>query len=132
MKNALAFVPRPEMRAEVAEGLCAVFDAADRPEAERQLGIVVKRYRATAPRLAAWLEENIPEDLTVFALPARHRRRLRTSNMLERLNEEIKRRTRVAGLLPNDSSALRLISAVLMVISEEWETNRKYLTIEPG
>jgi transposase-like protein len=132
MKNALAFVPKPEMRAEVADGIRGVFDAPDRPEAERQLEIVVKRYRATCPRLAGWLEENIPEGLTAFALPARHRRRLRTSNMLERLNEEIKRRTRVAGIFPSDSSALRLISAVLMEISEDWETNRKYLTMGPG
>jgi putative transposase len=132
MKNATAFVPKAEMRSEVADGLRAVFDAPDRREAERQLEIVVGRYRTTAPKLADWLEANIPEGLTVFALPAKHRRRLRTSNMLERLNEEIKRRTRVAGLFPNDSSALRLISAVLMEISEEWETNRKYLTMEPG
>jgi putative transposase len=132
MHNAMAFVPKPGMRAGVAEGVRAVFDAPDRPEAERQLGIVVKRYRTTAPGLADWLEANIPEGLTVFALPAGHRRRLRTSNMLERLNEEIKRRTRVAGLFPNDASALRLVSAVLMEISEDWETNRKYLTMEPA
>ncbi|WP_435006471.1 IS256 family transposase [Tundrisphaera lichenicola] len=132
MHNAMAFVPKPEMRTQVAEGIRAVFDAPDRPEAQRQLEIVVKRYRAKAPRLAEWLEEDIPEGLTVFALAARHRRRLRTSNMVERLNEEIKRRTRVAGLFPNDASALRLISAVAMEISEEWEMNRKYLTMGPG
>ena len=74
----------------------------------------------------------MPEGLTVFALPPGHRRRLRTSNMLERLNEEINRRTRVAGLFPNEASALRLVSAVLMEISEDWETNRKYLTMGPG
>ncbi len=112
--------------------LRAVFDAPDRAEAERQLEIAVKKYRTTAPRLADWLEANVPQGLTVFALPASHRRRLRTSNMLERLNEEIKRRTRVAGLFPNEASALRLVSAVLMEISEEWETNRKYLTMEPA
>jgi putative transposase len=70
--------------------------------------------------------------MTVFSLPASHRRRLRTSNMLERLNEEIKRRTRVVGLFPNEASALRLVSAVLMEISEDWETGRKYLTMGPG
>ena len=85
-----------------------------------------------APKLAEWLEVNVPESLTVFSLPAKHRRRLRTSNMLERLNEELKRRTRVAGLFPNDASLLRLVSAVLMEISEDWETGRKYLTMGPG
>ena len=84
------------------------------------------------PQLADWLEANVPEGLAVFAVPRSHRRRLRTSNMLERLNEELKRRTRVAGLFPNDASLLRLVSAVLMGVSEDWETNRKYLTMGPG
>jgi len=60
----------------------------------------------------------------VFRLPGSHRRRLRTTNMLERLNREIKRRTRVATLFPNEASLLRLISAVLMEQSEEWETGK--------
>jgi putative transposase len=127
--NAMAYVPRLAMRSQVAADLKAVFDAPDRPEAERQLAKVAERHAETAPQLAEWLEANVPEGLTVFALPRSHRRRLRTSNMLERLNEEIRRRTRVAGLFPNQASALRLVSAVLMEISEEWETNRKYLTM---
>jgi putative transposase len=132
MKNALAFLPKPSLRPQVVASLRAVFDAPDRPEAERQLEIALKKYRTMAPKLAEWLEVNIPQGLTIFTLPAGHRRRLRTSNMLERLNEEIKRRTRVAGLFPNEASALRLVSAVLMEISEDWETNRKYLTMEPA
>ena len=119
------------MQAEVTADLRAVFDSPDRPEAERQLGIAVTKCRATAPGLADWLESDIPQGLAVFALPAGHRRRLRTISMLERLNEELKRRTRVAGLFPNDASLLRLVSAVLMEVSEDWETNRKYLTMEP-
>jgi transposase-like protein len=131
IQNALAFVPRPAMRAGAVASLRAVFDAPDRSEAQRQLEIAVKKYRTSAPSLAEWLEANIPEGLAVFALPASHRRRLRTVNMLERLNKELKRRTRVAGLFPNEASALRLVSAVAMEISDEWETNRKYLTMEP-
>jgi putative transposase len=131
IKNAMAFVPKPSMRKAVVASIRAVFDAPDRPEAERQLEIAVKKYRASAPKLADWLESNIPEGLAVFDLSAGHRRRLRTINMLERLNKELKRRTRVAGLFPNEGSALRLVSAVAMEISEEWETNRKYLTMEP-
>jgi putative transposase len=132
MKNALAYVPRAEMQAEVVADLRAVFDAPDRPEAERRLGSAVKKYRTSAPKLADWLEANFPEGLAVLALPRSHRRRLRTSNMLERLNEELKRRTRVAGLFPNDASLLRLVNAVLMEVSEDWETNRKYLTMGPA
>jgi transposase-like protein len=131
IENAMAYVPKPGMRKGVVASIRAVFDAPDRPEAERQLDIAVKKYRATAPKLAEWLEANIPEGLAVFALPPSHRRRLRTINMLERLNKELKRRTRVAGLFPNEASALRLVSAVAMEISEDWETGRKYLTMEP-
>src|SRR5215218_4525191 len=131
IENALAFVPKPTMRKAVVASLRAVFDAPDRPEAERQSEIAAKKYRTSAPKLAEWLEQEVPEGLSVFALPAGHRRRLRTSNMLERLNEEIRRRTRVAGLFPNEASALRLVSAVLMEVSEDWETGRKYLTVGP-
>jgi transposase-like protein len=130
--DAMAYVPQPQMRAEVAAEMKAVFDAPDRGEAQRQLTRVVQRYTATAPKLASWLEVNVPEGLAVFALPRSHRRRLRTSNMLERLSEEAKRRTQVAGLFPNEAALLRLVSAVAMEISEEWQTNRKYLTMEPG
>jgi transposase-like protein len=82
------------------------------------------------PGLASWLEENIPEALTVFAFPAAHRKRLRTNNGLERLNKEIKRRTRVATLFPNEASLLRLVSAVLSEISDNWETERSYLNMK--
>jgi transposase-like protein len=131
IENAMAFVPKPPMRKAVVASIRAVLDAPDRPEAERQLGIAVKEYRNTAPKLSDWLAANLPEGLAVFALPPTHRRRLRTINMLERLNKELKRRTRVAGLFPNEASALRLVSAVAMEISEEWETGRKYLMAEP-
>ncbi len=95
-----------------------MFDAPDRTEAQRQLEIAVKRYQASAPKLAGWLEQNLPEGLAVFALPSSHRRRLRTINMLERLNKELKRRTRVAGLFPNEASAAALVSAeIAMEIS---------------
>ena len=90
----------------------------------------MKKYSSKAPRLASWMEDNIPEGFTVFMLPDALRRRLRTTNMLERLNREIKRRTRVASLFPNEASLLRLVSAILMETSEEWETSRKYLTLE--
>jgi putative transposase len=131
IENALAFVPKPTMKKAVVASLRAVFDAPDRAEAERQLEIAVTKYRATAPKLAEWLEANVPQGLAVFALPPSHRRRLRTINMLERLNKELKRRTRVAGLFPDEASALRLVTAVAMEISDEWETKRKYLTMEP-
>lgn len=133
-QNALQYVPKIEMRKEVAADLRGVFNATDRTEADRLLDRAVQKYHRPAPRLAQWIESNVPEGLTVFDLPAAHRRRLRTSNLLERLSQEIKRRTRVATLFPNEASLLRLASAVLMEISEEWETAKVYLRLEtePG
>ncbi len=69
----------------------------------------------------------MPEGLTVFDFPAEHRRKLRTNNMLERLNRELKRRTRVATLFPNEGSLLRLAIAVLMETDDEWQTEKRYL-----
>ena len=131
-QNAQAYVPQVSMRKEVAEAIRAVFNAPDREEAERMLDRLVDRYSESAPRLAEWAEENLPEGLTVFDLPTTHRRKLRTTNGLERLNREIKRRTRVATLFPNESSLLRLVSALLIEISEEWETGRNYISMESG
>jgi putative transposase len=71
------------------------------------------------------MEQNIPEGFTVFMLPDAMRRRLRTTNILERLNREIKRRTRAASSSPNEASLLRLVSAILMETSKEWETSKK-------
>jgi putative transposase len=129
-QNAGHYVPRVEMRSDLAADLRAIFDAPDRTEADRRLEMAIRKYQKTAPKLAEWLPTNVSDGLAVFALPATHRRRLRTSNLLERLNKEIKRRTRVATLFPNAASLLRLVSAVLMEISEEWETEKIYLRME--
>jgi len=129
-QNAQKYLPRQAMKREVAAAIRAVFNAPDRPDAERQLDLLIERYRDTAPKLAQWAAGAIPETFPVFAFPEAHRRRLRTSNMVERLNKELKRRTRVATLFPNEASCLRLVSAVAMEISDEWETGRVYLTME--
>jgi len=130
MHNALAHVPRQELKGEVMDDLRGVFDAANEDAAREQLQRVVRKHQKSAPKLAAWLEENVPESLTVFRLPAAHRQRLRTTNMLERLNRELKRRTRVATLFPNEASLLRLVTAILVEVSEEWETGKRYVTFE--
>lgn len=129
-QNAQAYVPKKEMRKGVAAAIRSIFNASDDAEAKRQLDLFVERYEESAPRLAAWAEQNIQEGLTILQFPEDHRRRIRTSNVLERVNKEILRRTRVATLFPNEDSCLRLVSAVLMEISEEWETGRTYLTFQ--
>jgi len=129
-QNAIHYVPQVSLRKQVAADIRNVFDAPDRTAAEQLLGQTVAKYHKPAPKLAAWMEQNIPEGLTVMTLTPDHQRRLRTTNMLERVNKELKRRTRVATLFPNDHSLLRLVSAVLCEISEDWETGKGYLNIE--
>ena len=80
------------------------------------------------PKLAAWAEENLPEGFAVFAFPEAHRKRLRTSNACENFNGQIKKRTRVVGLFPSEESLLRLVTGVLIEISETWETGKTYLS----
>jgi putative transposase len=128
-QNAQAYVPRKEMQAEVANDIRIIFNAPDRATAELYLARTVQKYAKIASRLADWMEKNIPEGLTVFAFPADHRRRLRTTNGLERVNKEVHRRTHVVSIFPNEAACLRLISAVLMEIDEEWQTGKIYLSM---
>ena len=129
-QNAAAYVPRKDMLAEVAADIRKVFNAPDRPTADAYLKQIVQKYEKSASRLSDWMENNLPEGLTVFAFPERHRRKLRTNNSLERLNREIGRRTKVVSIFPNEAACLRLISAILMEQDEAWQTGRVYLSIE--
>lgn len=130
-QNAGQYVPNMSMRAPVAADIRAIFTAPDQDEAEHLLEKFVKKYEKKAPKLSSWAEDNLPQGFTVFSLPPSHRRRMRTTNLVERLNEEIRRRTRVARLFPNEASCLRLISAVLMEIAEDWLTaDKRYLAFE--
>ena len=130
IQNAMAHVPKVAMRVDVARDIKRIFNADDAAEADRRLKDTVTRYQKSAPGLAGWLEANVPEAITVFGFPPGHRRRLRTNNGLERLSKEIKRRTRVATLFPNEASVLRLVSAVLSEISDDWETERFSLNMK--
>ncbi len=129
-QNAQSYIPRRNMRTDVAADIRAIFNAPNRHEAEALLDKTVRKYIETASRLAEWLEVSIPEGLTAFSYPDTHYRRIRTANGLERLNREVRRRSRVAVLFPNEASCLRLVTAVLMEISEEWETGRTYLRLD--
>ena len=126
-KNLLDHLPPNVPQEEASADLRAVFNAPNRAEADRLLSLMVAKYAPLSGKLAAWLEQNVPEGLTVFDFSADHRRRLRTNNGLERLNREIKRRTRVASIFPNEASLLRLATAVLMEIDDEWQTEKRYL-----
>jgi len=126
-QNAQAYVPVVSMRQEIAQAMRDIFSQPGVEDAREMAKKVIRRYEKKAPKFAKWLEENIEEGFTVFKLPRPLWRKLRTSNGLERLNREIKRRTRVATLFPNEASCLRLITAVLQEINEEWVTGRAYI-----
>lgn len=126
-QNASAYVPRQGLKPEVAADLRTVFNAPNRSTAEIYLAQIVQKYAKTAPKLADWIEHNLSEGLTVFSFPISHQRKLRTTNGLERLNREIRRRTRVVGIFPNEAACLRLISAILMEFHDEWQVDRLYL-----
>lgn len=125
-QNAQSYVPRQSMRKEVAADIRAIFNAPDKKTAEQYLQVTIQKYARSAPRLSAWMEKNLAEGFTVFDFPLEHRRSIRTTNSLERINREIRRRTRVVGVFPNEASCLRLISARLMEISEEWQIGKRY------
>ena len=129
-QNAQAYVPRKEMQSEVAADIRMIFDAPDRATVEAYLVKVAEKYRASASRLSEWMTGNIPEGLAVFAFPTAYRRLLRTTNGVERLHREVRRRARVVSIFPNPASCLRLVSAVLAEISEDWLTGRTYIIFD--
>lgn len=127
-QNAQGYVPKLDMRAPVAADIRTVFNADTLAHAEERLEALIEKYAKSAPELSNWMQTAIPEGLQVFNLPEHKRKRLRTSNACETLNTQIKRRTKVAGLFPNTDSILRLVTAIVMEISEEWETGKAYLS----
>ena len=125
-QNAIHHAPNLAIRKRIGKELRRVWDAADLKAAEAELARLVESYRDKAAKLALWLEDAIPEGLTVFSLPERHRKRMRTSNPIERsIQQEIKRRTVKVRVFPNEASLERLVTAILVEIDEKWATTDK-------
>lgn len=129
-QNAQHYVPSMPMRGEVAQTVRDIFQALNRSEAEQRLKEAVFKYEKRAPKLSLWMEENIPEGMNFYRRPRGHWKKIRTVNVVERLNEEVKRRTRVARLFPNEASCERLVTAILVEVHDEWTVSKKYLTFE--
>ena len=127
MQNAMSYVPKKKMMDPIVETMRDIFGARNLTDARKKVKEAVVNFSQSAAEFAAWLESNIEDGLTCFSFPKEHRKRIRTSNSLERVNREIKRRTRVAVLFPNAQSALRLVTGVLIEIHEEWMTGKMYL-----
>jgi transposase-like protein len=115
-------------RKDLAADLRAIFAATSREQALGMASAVARRWREKgSEKVGEHLEEHVEECLTCLAFPESHRRRIRTTNGPERLNQEIKRRTRVVRIFPNREACLRLVSALAVEQSEEWVTGRRYL-----
>lgn len=126
-QNAQKFVKKVEDRTIIGSEIRSIFNAESRDEANEKLSKLVKKYESVRPDFSEWLDTNVPESLTVFALPRNQQKKLRTSNMAERQMKEIKRRTKVAMIFPNINSALRLVSAILKEQDETWRNGKRYL-----
>ena len=125
-QNAIHHAPSVAIRKCIGTELRAVWNAGSLTKAETALAELVSAYRDTAPKLAAWLEKAAPEGLAVFALPEHHRRRMRTSNPMERgVQQELKRRTIKVRVFPNEAALERLVSAVLVEIDDKWAADTK-------
>lgn len=129
-QNAMAHIPKINMRVEVAQDIRTIFNSPDLQHAQTRLKEVVQKYQSSAPKLASWLETNTPEALTVFCRPDAQRKKLCTTNSLERLNREIKRRTRVVSVFPNEAALERLVSALLSETNDDWQSERPFLSMK--
>lgn len=128
-QNAQSYVPKESMKKEVSSDIRDIFNAPNRTEAERLLKSTMLKYEKTASKLSEWMEQNLLEGLNVFQFKREHQKRLRTSNMAERVNREIKRRTQVVSIFPSVASCERLVTGVLIEIAEDWAIGKAYLSM---
>ncbi len=126
--------PRPTSRAwtrkPYALRIRSIFNSPDKAKAKRLLRQSTAAWKTEASKLGQWAEENLPEGFTVFDLPHSQCTRLRTTNGLERIKRQIKRRTRVASIFPDTASGLRRVSALLAECNGNWMTGKVYLNLQ--
>lgn len=128
LRNALDYLPR-KADDDCLQELRWIYDRRDIQEANRDLSAWIVKWQGKYPKLVDWAENNIGETLTFYRLPRTHHKHMKSSNMLERLNEEIKRRTRVVRIFPNIASCLRLIRALCVETHETWLEDNRYLNM---
>lgn len=126
-QNASSYAPSANMRGDLCQAVKEIYQAADMEEAKSRLKRTVEKYKEKAERFCDWLEEHFIEGLAFFQYPKEHWKKIRTVNVVERLNQEQKRRTRVARLFPSVESCERLVVTIAMRIHEEWATDKRYL-----
>jgi transposase-like protein len=129
LRNALDYLPRKADNDCLTE-LRWIYDRRSIEEARQDLAAWLKKWMGRYPKLCSWVEENIEETLSFYRLPRQHHKNLKSTNLLERLNEEIKRRTLVVRIFPNTAACLRLIRALAVETHENWIEATKYLNME--
>jgi len=129
LRNALNYVPR-RVDDDCLQELRWLYDRRDLAEARIDLAAWIGKWQAKYARLVAWVEDNIEETLTFYRLPRQHHKHLKSTNMLERLNEEIKRRTHVVRIFPNAESCLRLVRALCVETHENWLEAHRCLNMD--
>ena len=128
LRNALDHLPR-KADDDCLQELRWLYDRRSIDEARRDLSAWIAKWGARYPKLVTWVEENIEETLTFYRLPLQHHKHLKSTNMLERLNEEIKRRTHVVRIFPNTEACLRLVRALAVETHENWLEAHRYLNM---
>ena len=126
-QNAQNKVPRNDMRKEIADAMRRIYGQETIEQARAVAKKIVEQYRKRASDFSVWLEANYEDGLTFYAFKQEAWKKIKTSNCLERLNKEIRRRTRVVGIFPNDASCIRLVGALLMEQNDEWTEGKVYL-----
>jgi transposase-like protein len=129
LRNALDHLPRKH-RDDCLQELRWLYDRRDLAEAKADLAAWLAKWSARYGRLTQWVEETIEETFTYYRLPRQHHKHLRSTNMLERLNEEIKRRTYVVRIFPNTESCLRLVRALAVETHENWMEANRYINMD--
>ena len=107
-----------------------IFTASSKEDATARKDRLVEELESSKPMVSRWIGENIESCFSVYYLPFSHRRKMKSTNMLERLNQELKRRSRVIRIFPNEASCMRVLGTICMEQSEEWETGRRYLKMQ--
>ena len=129
LRNALDYVPR-KVDDDCLQELRWLYDRRELAEVRRDLATWLAKWQAKYPKLCAWVEDNIEETLTYYRLPLQHHKHMKSTNMLERLNQELKRRTHVVRIFPNAESCLRLVRALAIETHENWLEAPRYLNME--
>ena len=129
LRNALDYLPR-KADDDCLQELRWLYDRRSVEEARRDLAARIAKWGSRYPRLVAWVEETLEETLTFYRLPRQHHKHLKSTNMLERLNEEIRRRTYVVRIFPNAASCCRLVRALAVEMHENWLEAHRYLNMD--